>query len=169
MAADEFGQGIDFTDIFDAADAEALVKNLTDAMLSRGVLRFANAAARTAGLPDPEDGMFSTLADTMRLYRYDGTAESWVVVVPQFKFGIFTVSFTGLDQKSQSVNFSGAAFSGTPLVFVNIASSAGGTSRWTARADSSSPTGFTALFQSGLDGATANWSNIPCWYLAVAA
>lgn len=162
---DDYGQGVDIAALLDAPDAEALAQAIANGSLSRSVLRFDSAAARAAALPAPTDGMVSTLTDTKRVYRYNGSA--WVAFAPQFQLGIFLVTFNAQDQYPTTINFP-TAFPTTPFVFVNLASAAGGTSRWTPRVTSASPTQFSALFQSGTDGAVANWLNVPIWWLAVA-
>ncbi|MEU3447260.1 hypothetical protein AB0H29_08515 [Streptomyces thermolilacinus] len=163
--SDVYGQSIDLPTLLDVPDVEAL-STAIERSVGRGVLRFASASARAAAIPSPVDGMYSTLADNKRLYRYNGS--QWVVVVPEFRFGVFTVSGSGQDQYTANVTFS-SAMSSTPFVFLNIATGSGATSRWMPRVQSSSPTGFSALFQSSVDGAAANWSGVPIWYLAVAA
>ncbi|MEU4256257.1 hypothetical protein AB0B42_00745 [Streptomyces fradiae] len=162
--SDVYGQSIDLPNLLDVPDVEAL-STAIEQSISRGVLRFASASARAAAVPSPVDGMYSTLADNKRLYRYNGT--QWVVVVPEFRFGAFTVSGSGLDQYTANVTFS-SAMSSTPYVFVNLATSSGASSRWIPRVPSASPTGFSVLVQSSVDGATANWSAVPLWYFAIA-
>ncbi len=165
--SDVYGQSIDLPNLLDVPDVEAL-STAIEQSIGHGVLRFASASARAAAVPSPVDGMFSTLADNKRLYRYNGTTSQWVVVVPEFRFGLFTVTGSGQDQYTANVTFT-SAMASSPFVFLDIATGSGATSRWMPRVQSSSPTGFSALFQSSVDGAVANWSGVPIWYFAVAA
>jgi hypothetical protein len=49
------------------------VADLQDYLQDQVVPRFASAAARSAAIPTPTEGMFSTLDDTDMTYRHDGT------------------------------------------------------------------------------------------------
>lgn len=74
---DDYGQAVSIATLTDAPDAETLARNIANAIVSRSVLRFASAAARTAALAGdaaPVEGMVSWLQDTNLLYVYDGTA-----------------------------------------------------------------------------------------------
>ena len=49
-----------------------LSTEVNDYLMDQTVMRFASAAARTAAIPAPVEGMMSTLDDTNRTERYDG-------------------------------------------------------------------------------------------------
>ncbi|MGW2048527.1 hypothetical protein ACWCPF_25595 [Streptomyces sp. NPDC001858] len=74
---DSYSQGIVVASLTDAPNAEALARNLADAIAPRTVMRFASASARSAALTGataPVEGMVSWLQDTNLLYVYDGSA-----------------------------------------------------------------------------------------------
>lgn len=74
---DSYGQGVSIASLTDAPNAETLAKNIADAIVSRSVMRFASASARTAaltGVSAPVEGMVSWLQDSNLLYVYDGSA-----------------------------------------------------------------------------------------------
>ncbi|MGW0780306.1 hypothetical protein [Streptomyces sp. NPDC002913] len=167
---DDYGQGVSIASRTDAPDAETLAKNIANGIASRSVLRYANASARTAaltGLSAPAEGMVTSLADTDRLYRYNGTA--WVAVAPVTQIGTASVSFTSQTSWTQTVTFP-AAFPTTPVVMVNITVGAGVTSRWAARAISVTASQFS-LFLFHTDGSDAadTWSGVPVQWNAVAS
>jgi hypothetical protein len=164
--SDVYGQSIDLPVLLDVPDVEAL-STAIEQSTSRGILRFASASARAAAVPSPVDGMYSTLSDTKRLYRYNGTTGQWVATAPEFRTGTFTITGSGQDQYTTNVTFS-SPMSSSPVVFANLATSSGASSRWTTRVPSASPTGFSVLVQSSVDGVTANWSSVPLWYVAIA-
>ncbi|CAM5265361.1 hypothetical protein [Streptomyces badius] len=165
---DDYGQGVSIASRTDAPDAETLAKNIANGIVSRSVLRYASASARTAALAGaaaPVEGMITSLADTDRLYRYNGT--SWVALAPLTQIGTATVSFTSQVSWTQTVTFP-TAFPATPVVNVNIASAVGATSRWGARATSITPSQFTLfLFHTEASDAADSWSSVPVQWHAV--
>ncbi|MFH8804044.1 hypothetical protein ACH4F6_31400 [Streptomyces sp. NPDC017936] len=74
MATDSYGQSITLYQNTEAPNLEALVKNLADGVIPRGILRFSSASARAATLTSPVEGMVTWLQDVNRLYVYDGSA-----------------------------------------------------------------------------------------------
>lgn len=170
MATDDYGQGVSIASRTDAPDAETLAKNIANGAVSRGVLRFASASARTAALTGPSapaEGMVTSLADTDRLYRYNGSA--WVAVAPVTQIGTATVSFTSQTSWTQTVSFP-AAFPTTPIVMVNIASAPGSALRWAARAISVTPSQFSLyLFHTDAADAADTWASVPVQWNAVAS
>lgn len=165
---DDYGQGVSIASRTDAPDAETLARNIANGIASRSVLRFASASARTAALTGPSvpvEGMVTSLADTDRLYRYNGSA--WVAVAPVTQVGTATVSFTSQVSWTQTVTFP-AAFPATPVITVNIASALGATSRWGVRATSVTPSQFTLfLFHTDAADAADSWSSVPVQWHAV--
>jgi hypothetical protein len=78
---DDYGQGVGIASLTDAPDASKLAQDIANAIVQRGVLRFASASARGAtltGVHAPVAGMLSWLQDVQRLDLYDGSA--WVAV-----------------------------------------------------------------------------------------
>lgn len=75
---DSYGQGIKLASLTDAPDLSKAIKDVTDGIIPRGVLRFASASARGATLSPPTEGMLTWLQDINRLDVYDGSA--WVAV-----------------------------------------------------------------------------------------
>ena len=76
---DSYGQGVVVAALTDAPNAETLARNIVDATIPRGVMRFASASARATALTGataPVEGMVSWLQDVNLLYVYDGT--SWI-------------------------------------------------------------------------------------------
>jgi hypothetical protein len=76
---DSYGQGVVVASLTDAPNAEVLARNIADAIVQRGNMRFASAAARAAALTGataPVEGMESWLQDTNTKAIYDGT--QWV-------------------------------------------------------------------------------------------
>ncbi|WP_109000759.1 H-type lectin domain-containing protein [Streptomyces rishiriensis] len=166
---DDYGQGVSIAALTDAPDASALARNIANAIVSRSVMRFASASARTAALSGasaPVEGMVTWLQDVDRLYRYNGS--TWDPVAPQAQSGTFNVSFSGLDTYTGSAVTFPTAFSATPRVVLNINSVAGGTARWTARATSVTTSQFVPFFQSSASGATAVWSTVQIDWIALA-
>lgn len=166
---DDYGQGVSIAARTDAPDAETLAKAIANGAVSRGVLRYANAAARTAALTGPSapaEGMVTSLADTDRLYRYNGSA--WVAVAPVTQVGTALVNFTSQSSWTQTVNFP-SVFPSTPVVMVNIAVGVGATTRWAARAIGATPSSFT-LFAFHTDAADGpdTWSDISVQWIATA-
>ena len=167
---DDYGQGVSIAALTDAPNAEILAKNLGNAIVSRSAMRFASASARTAaltGVSAPVEGMVTYLQDTDLLYLYTGTA--WRAVAPYIQTGTVNISFTNLDQYNGTTVTFPVAFSVAPIVGVNINSTSGATSRWTARAADITSTNFKPFFQSGTSGALATWSTIPVQWWAFSA
>jgi hypothetical protein len=74
---DDYGQGVSVATLTDAPNAETLAKNIANAIVSRSIMRFASASARSAaltGLTAPVEGMVTWLQDVNLQYVYDGTA-----------------------------------------------------------------------------------------------
>ena len=167
---DDYGQGVQIASLTDAPNAETLAKNIANALAARSILRYASASARAAALTGPSaptEGMVTTLADTDRLYRYNGSA--WVPVAPVTQIGSASVSFTSQTSWTQTVVFP-TAFPSTPIVTVNIASGAGPTSRWGARATSVTASQFVLfLFHTDAADAADTWSSVPVHWHATAA
>ena len=170
MATDSFGQGVTVYTNAEAPNLEALAKNLASGIVPRSIMRFASASARTAalaGVAAPVEGMVTYLQDTDLLYLYTGSA--WRVVSPFIQTGSVNISFTNLDQYNGTTVTFPVAFSVAPIVGVNINSTSGATSRWTARAADITSTNFKPFFQSGTSGALATWSTIPVQWWAFSA
>jgi len=166
---DDYGQGVTVASLTDAPDAEALAKNVANGIVSRSVMRFASAAARTAaltGVSAPVEGMLSTLDDTDLLYRYNGSA--WRLVAPFSQSGQETISFSNLALYTTTVTFP-IVFASTPRVFTNINSQSGSTARWGSRAYGITTSGFTLFVYAGGDGSiNSTWSGVPVQWNAVA-
>lgn len=170
MATDIYGQGVTIYTNSESPNLEALAKNLGNGIVPRSVMRFASASARTAALAGaaaPVEGMVTYLQDTDLLYLYTGTA--WRAVSPYIQTGSVNISFTNLDQYNGTTVTFPVAFSVAPIVGVNINSTSGATSRWTARAADITSTNFKPFFQSGTSGANATWSTIPVQWWAFSA
>jgi hypothetical protein len=78
---DDYGQGVSVATLTDPPNAETLAKAIANGIVSRSVMRFASAAARTSALTGataPVEGMTSYLQDVDRLYVYNGSA--WVEI-----------------------------------------------------------------------------------------
>ncbi|GAA3121650.1 hypothetical protein [Streptomyces echinatus] len=78
---DDYGQGVSIATLFDAPNAEALAKNIANAIVQRSVMRFASASARSAALTGPSapvEGMVAWLKDANLLTVYTGSA--WLPV-----------------------------------------------------------------------------------------
>lgn len=78
---DDYGQSVSIATLTDAPNAETLAKNLANGIVSRSVMRFASASARSAaltGVSAPVEGMASWLQDVNKLYVYDGSA--WIEI-----------------------------------------------------------------------------------------
>ncbi|RPK76606.1 hypothetical protein EES45_22875 [Streptomyces sp. ADI97-07] len=167
---DNYGQGVSVAALTDPPDAEVLAKALANGIVSRSVLRFTSATARTAALTGPSapvEGMMSTLADTDRVYRYNGSA--WVPLSPVVQANSTNFSFTSQKSFSKTVTFP-SAFPSAPYMTANIALGAGETAGWTARAISITPT-QCVLFVEQADAARPadTWSNIPVHWIGVAS
>ncbi len=78
---DDFQQNVPYPRLLDAPNAEQGFSSLVNGIVPRANMRFANAAARTAALPNPVAGMETYLIAEGRKEIYDGTA--WRVYVPQ--------------------------------------------------------------------------------------
>lgn len=81
--------------------------------------------------------------------------------------GSVSVSFTSVNTFTTPVNF-GVTFAAAPRVVVYIASAAGATVGWDARAVSVTTTGFSLELRAG-DGATDTWSGVPVVWIAIPA
>lgn len=73
MATDTYGQSITLYQNTEAPNLEAMIKNLSDGVIPRSVMRFASASTRAATLAAPVEGMVTWLQDVNRLYVYDGS------------------------------------------------------------------------------------------------
>ncbi|WP_053682758.1 hypothetical protein [Streptomyces sp. WM4235] len=125
---DGYGQGVSITTRNDVPDAETLAMNIAEPILSRSILRFASASARTAtmvGAHAPVEGMISWLVDVDRFDYYDGSA--WQSMEPPagsvyndsatfsaHASTYYAISWTGL----QSSNRSGMWAGGNPTRLV---------------------------------------------------
>lgn len=89
-----------------------------------------------------------------------GTDGGLYVHVPQAEQDIEAISFTNLTSYTRLITFT-TPFATIPHVSVNIASGAGSTSRWGARAITVTPTGFTLFVFSGETGTTGTWAGVP--------
>jgi hypothetical protein len=74
MATDSYGQSITLYQNTEAPNLESMIKNLSDGVIPRGVMRFSSASSRTATIAAPVEGMVTWLQDVNRLYVYDGSA-----------------------------------------------------------------------------------------------
>lgn len=166
MATDIYGQGIAVAALTEAPNAGALASGLA-AMVPRTVMRFASASARAAALAGdaaPVEGMMTTLADTDRTYRYNGS--TWEPLAALVQSGTVSLSFSSLDQYSGTNVTFATAFPATPRVSININSGVGATGRWNGRAINVTATGFTPFVYSGADGATSTWSAVEIQWIA---
>lgn len=78
---DDYAQGVQIAALTDAPDAGKLAKDIVNAIVQRGVMRFASASGRAAtltGAAAPVEGMQTWLQDVNRLDVYDGAG--WVAV-----------------------------------------------------------------------------------------
>ncbi len=71
---DDFGQGVSVASLADAPNAEALAKNIANAIVQRSIMRFTSASNRNATITAPVEGMFAWLQDTDLLTVYSGSA-----------------------------------------------------------------------------------------------
>jgi hypothetical protein len=74
MATDSYGQSITLYQNTEAPNLEAMIKNLSDGVIPRSVMRFSSASARAATLTAPVEGMVTWLQDVKRLYVYTNSA-----------------------------------------------------------------------------------------------
>lgn len=70
---DDYGQGVSIASLTDAPNAEALAKNIANAIVQRAIMRFASASTRNATVTSPAEGMFAWLQDTDLLTVYSGS------------------------------------------------------------------------------------------------
>jgi len=80
---DKYGQGIPYSLLTDAPDAQVLGQGIADAVAARCVMRFESAANRGAtltGSSPAAEGMLSYLKDVNRLDYHDGT--TWTPLSP---------------------------------------------------------------------------------------
>lgn len=80
---DKYGQGIPYSLLTDAPDAELLGKGLADAIAARLIMRFESAANRGAtltGTSPAAEGMVTYLKDANRLDYHNGT--TWQTLTP---------------------------------------------------------------------------------------
>ncbi|MGQ5576342.1 hypothetical protein [Streptomyces sp. ECR3.8] len=71
---DDYGQGVSVASLSDAPNAEALAKNIANAIVKQTMMKFASASTRNATITSPEEGMFAWLKDTDLLTVYSGSA-----------------------------------------------------------------------------------------------
>ncbi|MFJ9234164.1 H-type lectin domain-containing protein [Streptomyces anulatus] len=167
MSNDDFGQGITIAELLDAPNAEVLAKNLANGLAARSILVYASAAERSAtmtGAAAPVEGMHCYLKDTKRLYEYHGSGV-WRQVSSLTQQGSVSLSWTNANQASIAVTFP-FAFPAAPVVFTNIATGTGAVSRWSARAYSIGPNGFTVLLYAPDPGILSSGSSIPVQWFA---
>lgn len=74
MATDTYGQSITLYQNTESPNLEAMIKNLSDGLIPRSIMRFSAASARAATLTAPVEGMVTWLQDVNRLYVYDSGA-----------------------------------------------------------------------------------------------
>lgn len=79
--------------------------------------------------------------------------------------GGVTVSFTARAAWTVNITFP-VPFTSPPVMSANIASGAGSTARWGARAINITPEGFQLFLFAGTSGATATWDNIGVSWIA---
>jgi hypothetical protein len=164
---DSYGQGVDIAALTDVPDAKTLAAGIVDTLTERSIMRYASASARAAAIGAPAEGMVTSLADTDRLYRYNGT--SWVPVAPVTQIGSVNVSFTSQTSRTQTINFP-TAFSTTPVVTTNIALGGGETTRWASRAITVTASSFVLfLFHTDANDAADTWASVLVQWQAVAA
>ncbi|MEI5032369.1 H-type lectin domain-containing protein [Streptomyces sp. S1A(2023)] len=165
---DDYSQGVSVTTLTDAPDAETLAKNIANGIVSRSVLRFASASARTTALTGPTapvEGMTSWLQDVNRLYIYDGTVWRQLSLAQS---GTVNISFTNLDNYSGTTVTFASAFAVAPRVFVNINSGAAPVARWTARAIDITTTNFKPFVFASVGGNQVTWAGIEVQWYAIA-
>ncbi|WP_079134384.1 H-type lectin domain-containing protein [Streptomyces sp. EN16] len=165
---DDYSQGVSVTTLTDAPDAETLAKNIANGIVSRSVLRFASASARTTALTGPAapvEGMTSWLQDVNRLYIYDGTVWRQLSIAQS---GTVNLSFTNLDQYSGTTVTFPSAFAVAPRVFLNIHSGAASTARWSTRAIDITTTNFKPFVYAAVGGNNATWAGIEIQWHAIA-
>ncbi|MFE7906502.1 hypothetical protein [Streptomyces albogriseolus] len=71
---DDYGQGVSVASLADAPNAEALARNIANAIVKQTIMRFNSASNRNATITSPEEGMMAWLRDTDLLTVYTGTA-----------------------------------------------------------------------------------------------
>jgi hypothetical protein len=71
---DDYGQGVSIASLADAPNAEALARNIANAIVKQSILRYTSASQRNATITSPEEGMVAYLKDTDLLTVYTGTA-----------------------------------------------------------------------------------------------
>jgi hypothetical protein len=71
---DDYGQGVSIASLADAPNAEALARNIANAIVKQTIMRFNSASNRNATITSPEEGMMAWLRDTDLLTVYTGTA-----------------------------------------------------------------------------------------------
>lgn len=87
-------------------------------------------------------------------------------ITERFQSRTESISFTSQTLFIQAVTFD-VQFRGTPVVFANIATSAGTAARWDARAYNVTTSGFD-LFLFNNDGTTAfTWASTPVMWTAI--
>ena len=125
MSTDSYGQGVTYLDYTDKPDLFVLGQNLTDPLVQRSVMRFANATTRSTTIASPTAGMVTWLTDVKRLEYYDGSVWAPVagpqVQVYQSSFGLTShlTTYYALSFASQaSSNYSGMWSAGNPTRLV---------------------------------------------------
>jgi hypothetical protein len=76
-----------------AAGEVATSSNVMNYLMKQAVMSFATAAARTAAISAPEEGMFTYQQDTDTYYMYTGAA--WLVVASGLGWQGFTPTWSG--------------------------------------------------------------------------
>ncbi|MFI1830672.1 H-type lectin domain-containing protein [Streptomyces sp. NPDC020412] len=109
--------------------------------------------------------MMSTLADTGRVYRYDGSA--WVPISALVQRGSVSVSFTGQTSYTTTVTFP-IPFPTTPSVSVNINYLGAPAARWGERAGAVTATNFSLTVFSNDPAIPSTWSGVDVQWTAVA-
>lgn len=160
---DDYGQGVSIAALTDAPNAETLAKNIANAIVQRSVMRFASASARSAAIASPAEHMVTSLADTDRTYRYNGS--TWEPIAALVQSGNTSVSFTSQTSYTATITFP-VAFPATPRVSVNINSLGGSTARWGSRAGTVTATNFTLFVFAGDASSPATWSSVDVQWIA---
>jgi hypothetical protein len=123
-------------------------------LMDQTVMRFASASARTAAIPVPAEGLWSSLDDTDALYRHNGTTwvrqsnGGWVQNVATDASGLFSFAH-GLGVTPQAGGFAASYQSSDALSNITVVKFWG----WDAtsitvrayRTDTSAPFGVTSL------------------------
>ena len=163
-------QGLVLPEDSDINNVPSHMDAYNDGVENRLVQRYASAVDRSVRNPSPIKGEVSYLTDEDLHERWDGTG--W----KNFRGGIdhfylpgesntVLVSFSSLSFHTIDLSFA-VPFSVPPLVFTNIATSAGVAASWISRAYNISTTGFT-LYLDAVDNTTTSWGNVPVNWVAI--